>query len=103
MLSCGLPVVGVPEALGGSYVSIVWPLASCPASDPLWHYNQQCTIRVACPSWRVTFDPPNMLPWAWQEVKGEAVLINEADYLRWNLLAAGPRERQRGRVVGVVV
>ena len=93
-------MVGVPEALGGSYV---WPLASCPASGPLWHYNQQCTIRVACPSWRVTFDPPNMLPWAWQEVKGEAVLINEADYLRWNLLATGPRGRQRGRGVGVVV
>ena len=29
--------------------------------------------RFACPPWRVTFDPSHVLPWAWQEVEGEAV------------------------------
>ena len=31
-----------------------------------------------------------MLPWVWQEVKGEAL----SDYRCWNLLAAGPRGRR---------
>ena len=39
-MGCGLPVarrhlrIGVPEALSGSYVGVVWPLASGPASGP---------------------------------------------------------------------
>ena len=44
-----------------------------------------------------------MLSWAWQEVEGEAVSVNEVDYHCWNLLAAGPRGGRRGRGVGVVV
>ena len=38
-----------------------------------------------------------MLPWAWQEVEGEAVSVNEVDYHCSNLLAAGPRGGRRGR------
>ena len=53
--------------------------------------------RWACPSWPVTFDPSHVLPWAWQEVEGEAVSVNEVDYHCWNLLAAGPRGGRRGR------
>ena len=44
-----------------------------------------------------------MLPWTWQEVKSEAVSVDEADYSCWNLLAAGPRGIWRGRGVGVVL
>ena len=50
--------------------------------------------------WRLTSDPSNVLPWAWQ---GEAVSVNEANYRCWNLLATGPRRRRRGRGMGVVV
>ena len=32
--------IGVPEALGGSYVGVVWSLASGPASGPLWCFNE---------------------------------------------------------------
>ena len=41
--------------------------------------------------WYVTFDPSHVLPWAWQEVEGEAVSVIEVDYHCWNLLAAGLR------------
>ena len=34
------PRIGVPEALGGSYVGVVWFLASGPVSSPLWFYNE---------------------------------------------------------------
>ena len=30
-------------------------------------------MRVASPSWRVSFDPSNVLPWVWKKVKGEAL------------------------------
>ena len=33
--SGGQVILGVSEALVGSYVSVVWPLASCPAFGPL--------------------------------------------------------------------
>ena len=52
---------------------------------------------------RVTFDPVHVLAWAWQEVKGETVSVNEADYSCWILLAAGPGGRRPGRGVGVAV
>ena len=41
-------------------------------------------------SWRVSLDPSHVLPWVWQEVKGEAL----SDDHCWNLLAAGPRGRR---------
>ena len=42
--------------------------------------------RWACPPWCMTFDFSHVLPWAWQEVKGETGSVNEADYLCSNLL-----------------
>ena len=33
-----------------------------------------CSL-MACPPWRVTFDPSHAHPSAWQEVKGEAVSV----------------------------
>ena len=58
--------------------------------------------RWTCPPWHVTFDPSDVLLWAWQEVKIETVSVNESDYLCSNLLAAGPRGKRRGRGVGFV-
>ena len=52
---------------------------------------------------RATFDPSYVHPWEWQEVKDEAESDNEEGYRCLNLLTAGPRERRRGRGVGVVV
>ena len=49
------------------------------------------------------FDLSHVLPWAWQEVEGEAVSVNEVDYHCWNLLAAGLRGGRRRRGVGVVL
>ena len=61
------------------------------------------TGRWVCPPSGVTFDLAHVLPWAWQEVKGEAVSVNEADYRCCMVLASGPGGRRRGREVGVVV
>ena len=38
--------------------------------------------RWVCPLSGVTFEPGQVLPGAWQEVKGEAASVNEADYGR---------------------
>ena len=38
--------------------------------------------RWVCPLSGVTFAPGHVLPWAWQEVKGEAESVNEAEYGR---------------------
>ena len=62
-----------------------------------------CACMWACFTWCVTFDPSQAFPWAWEVVKGDAESVNEAEYICWNLLAAGPRVRRRGRGVCVVV
>ena len=54
----------------------------------------------------MTFDPSHVRPWAWQEINGKAESVagvNEADYLCWNLLAAGPRGRRYGCGEGEVL
>ena len=43
---------------------------------------------------RVTFDPTQVLQWAWHEVKGEAMAANEADYTGGIVLTVGLEERQ---------
>ena len=43
--------------------------------------DQPRSYANACPPWCVTFDLSHALSWAWQEVKCEAVSVNEADYL----------------------
>ena len=53
--------IGVSEALGGSYSGTL-------------RYSTSNVLYVSFP-WRVTFDPSHMLPWAWQEIKGEAVSL----------------------------
>ena len=51
----------------------------------------------------MTLNPHNVLPKEWQEVKSEAMSVNEADYSSVILCTAGPEERQRRCGVGVVV
>ena len=43
---------------------------------------------------RVTFDPIQMLQWAWYEVKGESMAANEADYTSGIVLTVGLEEGQ---------
>ena len=51
----------------------------------------------------VTSDPGQVPWWAWQEVKGEAMAVNEADYTSVIVRTVGPEKRQRRYEVGVVV
>ena len=51
----------------------------------------------------VPLDPCQVPRWAWQEVKGEAMAVNEVDYTGVIVWTMGPGERQRRRKVGVVV
>ena len=90
-----LKLVGMPIGIKPGYVASGWA----------WHSRQGTCKSMEWSLRRVSFDPSNVLPWAWQEVKGEAMplSVNEADYSCSNLLAAGPRGRWRGRRVGVVV
>ena len=37
-------------------------------------------VRWACPLSRVTFEPCQVLLWAWHGVKGEAMAVNEAEH-----------------------
>ena len=78
-----LKLVGMPIGIKPGYVASGWA----------WHSRQGTCKSMEWSPRRVSFDPSNMLPWAWQEVKGEAMplSVNEADYSCSNLLAAGPR------------
>ena len=51
----------------------------------------------------MTFDPCKVPPWLWQEVKGEAMPVDKADYTSMIMRTIGPEERQRRCEVGVVV
>ena len=88
----GVPTVG-GESFYRCYVASSWVL-----------HTGKSMIR-ACrwvhPPCRVTFDPSHVLPWAWQEVKCEAVSVNEADY---QLEFAGSRgERKAARWVWLCI
>ena len=52
----------------------------------------------------MTFDPTHVLPWVWQEVKGEAVSVNEADYhcLEFAVSRAERKAATSGPVSGVL-
>ena len=52
---------------------------------------------------RCASDPCQVPWWAWQEVKGEAMAVNEADYTSVIVQTVGPEERRRRCEVGVVV
>ena len=60
--------------------------------------------RWACPPSAVTFDPRQVLPWAWQGVKGEAMAVNEAEnatgFVRTVRQGDGLRRREVGVTVG---
>ena len=63
----------------------VWFNAGFIASGWAWH--------LLAPS-SVTSDPCQVSWWAWQEVKDEAMVVNEADYTSVIVRAVGPKERQ---------
>ena len=50
----------------------------------------------------VIFVPRQVPWWAWQEVKGEAMAVNEADYTSVIVRTVGPWERQLRCQVGEV-
>ena len=61
-----------------------------------WDTWMSPDLRWACPRSRVTFDPIQVLQWAWHEVKGEAMAAkaNEADYTGGIVSTVGLEERQ---------
>ena len=72
---------------------------------PVLHYwgTWRCRDdRWACPLSDVTFDPHQALPGAWQ-VKGEAMAVNEAEYISVIVWTVGLEDRQRRCEVSVVV
>ena len=54
-----------------------WHSGAVPVCWGMWMSRD---LRWACPQSRVTFDPIQVVQWAWQEVKGEAMAAYEADY-----------------------
>ena len=69
----------------------------------LWGLHMSRTKRWACPLLGVTFDPCQLLLGACQEVKGEAMAVNEANYTSVFVWTVGPEERRGRFEVGVVV
>ena len=67
-----LKLVEMPICIKPGYVASGWA----------WHSRQVTCKSMEWSPRRVSFDPSNVLPWAWQEVKGEAMplSVNEADY-----------------------
>ena len=59
------------------------------------HGAHNCDVRqVGVSPSGVTSDPCRVPWWAWQEVKGEAMAVNEADYTSVIVRTVGPEERQ---------
>ena len=69
----------------------------------LWGPQPWRDDKWACPPSGVTSDPCQVPWWAWQEVKGEAMAVNEADYTSVIVRSVEPEERQRRCEVDVVV
>ena len=69
----------------------------------LWGPCMSRTGRWARPLLCVTFDLWQLLPGACHEVKGEAMAVNEADYISVFVRTVGPEERQQRCKVDVVV
>ena len=60
-------------------------------------------MRYECPLSRVTFEPGQVLLWAWHGVKVEAMAINEAERTTGIVWKVRREERLRRWVVGVTV
>ena len=74
-----------------------WP---CGPMLHLWAWDQwddhaqaRRDDRWACPPCCVTFAPHQVSQGAWQEVKGEAIAVNEAAYSGVIVWTVGPEER----------
>ena len=87
--------------INASFISSGWAW-HCGAPPSLWGPWMSRDGRWACPPSCVTFDPSQVLPWAWQEVKGEAMAVNEADYTGVIVWTVGQEGRQPRCEVGVV-
>ena len=61
------------------------------------------TVWWACPPSRVTFEPCQVLLWAWHGVKGEAMAVNEAEHTTGIVWKVRREERLRRCEVGVTV
>ena len=60
-------------------------------------------VRWASPLSRVTFEPCQVLLWAWHGVKGEAMAVNEAEHTTGIVWKVRREERLRRCEVGVTV
>ena len=69
------------NTISAGYVASGW---ACHSRPTVWLYVRSMlwASRWVCPLSGVTFEPCHVLPWAWQEVKGEAASVDEADYRR---------------------
>ena len=76
-------------------VCVLFLLVGCGIVGPCSTIETCHNNRWAYPPSNVTFDPHELLPGACQEVKDEAMAVNEADYTSEIVWTVGPEDRQR--------
>ena len=86
-----LKLVGMPIGIKPGYVASGWA----------WHSRQVTCKSMEWSPRRVSFDPSNVLPWPWQEVRGEAMPLSVNDRGRLQLfeIAGSRAERKVARTL----
>ena len=78
-------------------VASIWAWHRGPVLRP-WdpELNGEVGVRWACPLSLVTFEPCQVLLWAWHGVKGEAMAVNEAEHttgIVWKVVLPHPHRK----------
>ena len=78
---CGSPgsVCSVPVCVNAGFVTSGWA-RHCEPMLRRWSEWLDPWDQWVCPRFGVTFEPRQVLRWAWQEVKGESMSVNSAVY-----------------------